>query len=154
MRGLEASYMNDHLLGQAVAEKLLVGITAEILERQNCNPDLLNHGPPVRTGRLRHGYRGEEAVTAAGDGLDKTRRRRRVVQSLSKFADGLIETMVEVNEGLSTPYLALNFFSGDDLAGLAKQEGENLQWLFLELYSDSILAQFSRAQVDLIEPES
>src|SRR5439155_1600728 len=53
-----------------------------------------------RIGVPRHVHCGDEAITTAGDGLDKSRASRRIAQHFANLIDRCIQTMVEINEGV------------------------------------------------------
>jgi hypothetical protein len=51
--------------------------------------------------------------------------------------------MIEVDEGVRRPELALQFLSGDDFSPPFKERGQHLKGLFLELYLQSTTPQFT-----------
>ena len=62
--------------------------------------------------------------------------------------------MVEVDDGVFAPEAGLEFFAGDDLAGLLEEGGEDLEGLALELDAEAGFPELSGLQIDLIEAEA
>jgi hypothetical protein len=56
--------------------------------------------------------------------------------------------VVEVNEGVCRPKLFAQFFSGDDVAGVLKENDQEPQGLFLQLDLYAVPTKFSCARVD------
>jgi hypothetical protein len=62
--------------------------------------------------------------------------------------------VVEVNEGVCRPKLFAQFFSGDDVAGVLKENDQEPKGLLLQLDLDAVLAQFACTQVQFEETEA
>ena len=56
--------------------------------------------------------------------------------------------MLEVNEGVVRPESVLEFFAGDEFAGMFEESGENLNGLRLKLEAGAVLGQFSGMKID------
>jgi hypothetical protein len=65
-----------------------------------------------------------------------------ISQSGTKLGHRLIETAIEIHEGMLWPKSALNFFASDKFAGPIQKKGQQLKWLFLYFDSYSELAKF------------
>src|ERR1700730_15934131 len=74
----------------------------------------------------------EEAVSATGNGLDKTGTFGRVVKRLTDFADGFVESVVEIDEGVRGPKFFLKLLASYDIAGVLKQHSQDLEGLLLQ----------------------
>lgn len=61
-------------------------------------------------------YRCDEAITAAGKCLNVTRSLGIVTQRIPDLLDGEIQSLLEINEGVVAPNLALDLFPRDELA--------------------------------------
>ena len=85
--------------------------------------DLVDHHPAV--GLDRH----EQSIAATWNGLDESRRGRRIVQRLTQSADRRVQPVVEVDERPVGPEPAPEVFATDHLAGpfeQSVQEGQRL----------------------------
>src|SRR5580693_3111702 len=78
---------------------------------------------------------GEEAVAATSNGFHKTGTLGGVAEGLADFADRFVETVVEIHEGVRGPELFLKFFTSYDIAGVLKQQGQDLEGLLLNANS-------------------
>jgi hypothetical protein len=76
--------------------------------------------------------RGEEAVAPASHGGYEPGILGGVAQRIPEPADGGVEAMVEVDEGVCRPEPFAHLLASDYLAGTIEQHCENLEWLFLE----------------------
>ena len=63
---------------------------------------------------------GDEAVAAPGDGFDKSRALRRIAQRLADLVDRLVETMIEIDEGIRGPE------SAPDSSRVTKSPGRSI----------------------------
>jgi hypothetical protein len=62
--------------------------------------------------------------------------------------------VIEINEGIGSPQLRLQFFTGDDLTGTFHQQSQYLKRLSRKLQTDPVLAELSRLNVDLKRSEA
>jgi hypothetical protein len=97
---------------------------------------------------------GNEAIPSSRKRLNQDGRHRRFAKRITQPFDGGIQTMIEVDEGVRWPELAAQFLSGNQFSRSFKQRRQNLQWLFLELYLLSPLAQFPGVEIDLERTET
>jgi hypothetical protein len=98
--------------------------------------------------------RGDEAVAAAGECFDEAGILGGVAEGFADLVDGRAEGVVEVDYGVFTPEACLEFFAGDDLAGLFQEGGEDLEGLPLQLDAEACFPELPCLQIDLIEPEA
>ena len=94
---------------------------------------------PVRGKIAGHGIRlrvidnrdlGKKPVAAASDGFDEARILRRISQRFANLADGLVETVIEVDDCLR-PKLTVQFLPGDQRPRSVEQHRQQLEWLLL-----------------------
>ncbi len=57
--------------------------------------------------------------------------------------------MVEINEGIAGPEAFAQFLSRDNFAGILKKDNQNLEGLFCELESETVLAELAGLQIHL-----
>jgi hypothetical protein len=55
--------------------------------------------------------------------------------------------VIEIDDGLRSPNQLAQVLAGDHLAGPLDQGSEDLKWLALQVYPDTILPQFACAEV-------
>jgi hypothetical protein len=105
-------------------------------------------------GRIGHSNLRKEAVAATSNGFHKARTLGGVAEGLTDFADRFVETVVEIHEGVRGPEFLLKLFPSHDLTGVLKHHRQELEGLFLKPYSQSVLAQFARAKIQLENPKT
>jgi hypothetical protein len=71
----------------------------------------------------------DESVAAAGQGFDESRVVGRITQSISQPLDGIVQPMVEVDEGVGWPQPAAEILSRNQLTWLLQKHGKNLEGL-------------------------
>jgi hypothetical protein len=64
----------------------------------------------------------DETVATAGESFDETGIVSGITESVPKTLDGGVEAMLEVDEGVGRPELALQLFPGDELAGFGQEK--------------------------------
>src|SRR5229473_2293059 len=69
----------------------------------------------------------EEAVAATSNGFHKAGTVGGVAEGLTDFADRFVKTVVEIHESVRGPELFLEFLTSYDIAGVLKQQGQNLE---------------------------
>ena len=67
----------------------------------------------------------------ARDGFDETRAFGRVTECFAKAADGVVESVFELDERVLRPEPLLKLLSGDDFAGMLEESEQNLQRLLV-----------------------
>jgi hypothetical protein len=92
---------------------------------------------------------GEEAVAAAGEGLEEAWVGSGVAEGFSDAVDGGVDAVLEVDEGAVRPELTGDFFAGEKLAGARKEEAENLEGLGVELDTDALAAELAGGGIGL-----
>jgi hypothetical protein len=75
-------------------------------------------------------------------------------ESVAKPIDGVIQTVVEINERVVRPELLAEFIACDHVAGMFQQHGQNLKRLVLQPDSPAVLEEFSCAEIDFKRPEA
>src|SRR5438270_5274302 len=88
----------------------------------------------------------DEAISASGQGFNKSRIVCRIPQRLANFVHRGIQSMLEIDEGISRPKALSQLLSRDQLARVRKKRSKNLKWLFLEFEAMPLPASFSAAQ--------
>lgn len=90
---------------------------------------------------------GDEAVAAAGEGLDEARVAGGVAEDLADAVDGGVDAVVEVDEGAIGPEGAGDLVAGEDLAGVLEEQKEQLKGLGVELEAKALAAQLAGGSV-------
>jgi hypothetical protein len=62
--------------------------------------------------------------------------------------------VVEIHESVRRPELFLEFLTSYDIAGALKQQGQDLEGLFLKANSQTVLTQFAGPKIELENPET
>src|SRR6266702_2465916 len=94
------------------------------------------------------------AETYSRQGLDIVGRFRGVAKRLPQSLDCIVNTVIEVYEGVGRPNILPQFLAGDDFARALQENLQNLEWLFLQPDLDSLPAQFSGIFIQLKSPEA
>jgi hypothetical protein len=94
-------------------------------------------------------HRSNEAITAAGERLNKDRSVCRFAQRIAQPLDRGIQAMIEVNEGVRRPEFIAQFLSSNELSRPFQERRQYLKGLFLQFYLLSPLAQFPGVEIDL-----
>src|SRR5271165_274140 len=71
----------------------------------------------------------DEPIAMLGEGLDKPGIGCRVSEQLADSVDTVVQTVVEVDEGLVRPQLKAQLVAGHELSGALQQDDEHLAWL-------------------------
>ena len=98
-------------------------------------------------------HRRHESVTSASHCFNEAGIVSRIAERVADFVDGLVEAMVEVNEGVLGPEVLLKLLAGNDLSRLFQEHGENLEGLLLQLDPDPLPAKFSGPEIDFEDSE-
>lgn len=96
----------------------------------------------------------EEAVAPPRNSLHKVRSLSRVAERLTDFADGFVETVVEIYESIRGPEFLLKFFPSHNFSGVLDQGHQELERLFLQANSQTVLAQLASAEVQFENPKA
>jgi len=102
---------------------------------------------------LRKSDWGNKTIASASQGFNKARIISGVAEGLADFVDGSAEGVLKIDGRVFAPYPKLEFFAGDDLTGVLKQDRKNLEGLALNLNSLTSLPQLSGLQISLKETE-
>src|SRR5205814_4949497 len=100
-------------------------------------------GLEILGSNLRDVFRGlaqwsNEAITPASNRLHKPRRLGRVAQSRPKSLDRGIQTMLEVDVGVTGPEPFLQLFARHHIAGVLEQLSQHIDWLALQLNAQPV----------------
>jgi len=90
-----------------------------------------------------------EAITASRYGLDKTGAIGGVPKDFSQAHHRIVNTMVEVNEGIALPESIPQLLPGDDLPGSLQEHSQNLERLFGKLDAKAAFAKFGTLEIHL-----
>ena len=77
----------------------------------------------------------------------------RIAQSLAEFVDRLVDTLVEVDEGVVRPQPGAQFFPGDQFAGSVDQRTQDIERLALQLDAGPVFADFPGNEIDVEHTE-
>src|SRR6266849_888652 len=97
---------------------------------------------------------GDVAVTATGQRLDESRRISGIVQRLTQAVDGVVQTVIEINERVVRPEHLAEFIARDHVSGMFQQHRQNLKRLILQPDSSAVLEEFSCAEINGNRPEA
>jgi hypothetical protein len=92
---------------------------------------------------LRNFNRADETVTVARDCLDKAWFLGIIAQCCSNLVDGEVDAAFEIDKGVVSPDVLVNFFAGDDLSSAFYEQEKNSELLPLELDHTAALAQLA-----------
>src|SRR5216684_249386 len=96
----------------------------------------------------------EEAVAATSNGFYKAGTLGGGAEGLTDFADRFVEPVVEIHKSVRGPEFLLQLLASYELAGLLNQHGQKLEGLFLKADSQTVLAQFAGAKIQLENPKT
>ena len=98
----------------------------------------------------------DEPVAAPGECLDEAGRRRRIAEGLPQPLDRGIQAPFEIDEGAFRPQLVTQIFPCDQRPTLTKEDRQKPERLIGQQQPVSVVAQFSRLQVQLevVEPHN
>ena len=86
-------------------------------------------------------YRADEPVSPAGQGFDVARSAGGVSQGFAKARDGVVQAVIEIDEGFGGPDLGAKLLAGHELAGAVQQSCQDLNRLALQAELDAGLSQ-------------
>ena len=86
---------------------------------------------------------GDEAVAAAGEGFDEAGVGGLVAEGLAEAVDGGVDAVFVVDEGAVGPELAGDLLAGEEFAGAAEEQAEDLEGLRVELDADALAAELA-----------
>lgn len=98
--------------------------------------------------------RGNKAISALGQGLNKTWFLGVVPQGCAEFVDGFVETTLEIDKGVLWPQLSAELVSRHDFARAPQEQHQHLKRLFLEIDLGALPAQLSGSSVKLEETKT
>ncbi len=96
----------------------------------------------------------DEAVAAAGEGLNEAGVFGRVAKGFADFIDGGAEGVVEVDDGIFAPEAGLEIFPGYDLAGLLEQGRKDFKRLALQLDAEAGFPELACLDINLVQPKT
>src|SRR6266436_9381246 len=108
----------------------------------------------ANSGRIRNFDLRKEAVAATRNGFHKAGSLGGVAEGLTDFADRFVEPVVEIHKSVRGPEFLLQLLASYELAGLLNQHGQKLEGLFLKADSQTVLAQFAGAKIQLENPKT
>src|SRR5262249_39948928 len=127
-------------LCQTIREILLLGIAGEIVQGQDCQRlDAVG----TDRGTL------NKAVTALGESFNEARAVGGVAEGFSQLVDGLVQAVIEIDEGVGGPEFVAQLLAGNDFTGMFQKHDQDLEGLFLEPDLRAMLTQFTGPQIDL-----
>src|SRR6266852_7042080 len=85
----------------------------------------------------------DEAVSAAGQGFDEARARGGIAQRLANLVHCGIQTVIEIDEGISGPDPYAQIFSRHDLTVILQQGAEDLKRLLLKPDASAVFSPLS-----------
>ena len=97
---------------------------------------------------------GNETVAAPRNGLYKTWLVGGVAEDFTQPHDRVVESVVEVDEGVTLPETVAKLVAGDDFSRLLQKDGQNLKGLFGKLEAHAVLAKFGCFEIDLKDAEA
>jgi hypothetical protein len=139
----QRSELNDHLLGETVAE-VRPSEMAEGTERQDDKADAW------RERSLLSGT--DESIPATRDRLHKRRSLGIVAEGGAQPLDCRVEAVLEVDEDALRPEPALQFVPCHDMSRPFEEHAENLERLRLQADAGRTVSQFSGLQIELERP--
>jgi hypothetical protein len=77
----------------------------------------------------------------------------RITEGLADLIDGAGETALEINVGVVSPYLVLELFAGENIAGFCQQSGEQTKGLSGEANTESGFTNLFGVEIDLENSE-
>ena len=86
---------------------------------------------------------GQEAVATARNRFYEARILGRAAQGFAQAADGIVQTVFEIDERILWPEPLLKLLPGDHLPWMLKESKQDLQWLLVEFNTDAMLAQLA-----------
>jgi hypothetical protein len=92
--------------------------------------------------------RNQEAIAAAVESLDVSRRFGRIAEGRAQLGHGLVQAAVEIDEGVGGPKFLAEFLSGNQFAGTFEEQREDLEGLLLQPDSNSVLAKLTGAKLN------
>ena len=87
--------------------------------------------------------RSDEAIAAAGQGLNESGIARRISEGLADAIHRRVYAVLVVDEGAVGPQLPGDFLAGEQLAGPVQQQQKHLKGLRIQLDADALPAQLS-----------
>ncbi|HSU66315.1 MAG TPA: hypothetical protein VLJ39_05570, partial [Tepidisphaeraceae bacterium] len=91
----------------------------------------------------------DEAVSDAGNGFDVAGRVCRVTESVAKFLDALVQSVIEVDEDVGRPEALTELFTGDDVSGGFEQDRQEAKGLLRQPDDPTISGELRGRRVKL-----
>ena len=147
----------DQILGHAVGEIFLLGIAAQIGERQDRDGGLVRQGEAIRRRRPRRvrpaldDRIGDEAHALARHGPDRPLRRAAVAHRLARQFHGRIDRPVGNNP--AAPDMLDQFVAADDTLAVFKQIHQQVEHLRLDDHRRAVAMQLAARQIECVAGE-
>jgi hypothetical protein len=132
----------------------VLGSSGQVFEWQDGQAQAAGAGRSSFDGRLAGSNRHDQTIAAPGYGLDKTRRRGRIVERVAQPIDGFIQPVLEIEISLARPKPVLQFLAAHHFARIFQQHGKDLKCLLRQADFEPLLAQLSGFEVCLEGPET
>jgi len=85
----------------------------------------------------------DEAVTTPGNGFNVAGFVGRIREHIAQLLHGAVQAGIEIDEGVRGPEPLMEFFAGNDIAGMLQQQRQYLEGLILKFQADAVLAQLT-----------
>lgn len=104
--------------------------------------------------RLNSFYCSDKTVTAPRKRLDEPRLLVRIAKSAPERLYRCVHAMLKIDKSVRRPQMLLQFFSSEQFAGPFKQQCEDLEWSRREAHLQTVLANLSGVEIDLVGVET
>ena len=152
--------LRDHFLAQPFGEVFVGRVARQTRERQDGQASLARAS--VRHMRARGSSdvvasaldRSDEAISAPLQRLDEARTLGVVAERGAQPLDRRVQPVLEIDERPVRPQPVAELVAGEHVRGTLEQHGQNFEWLVLQPDADAVLAQLTRADVELESAEA
>jgi len=96
----------------------------------------------------------DETISAAGQGLNVFGVLRGIAQHFANPGDGIVQAVVEIDEGVSRPELTPQLLASDEAASTLQQNPKNLDGLTLQAQLHATFPQLSRLEIQFERVET
>jgi hypothetical protein len=100
-------------------------------------------------GRSRQTDGRDEAVSDAGNGFDVAGGVCRVAESVAKLLDGLVQSVIEVDENVGRPEALTELFTSDDVSGRFEQDRQEAKGLLRQPDDPTISGELRGRRIEL-----
>ena len=92
-------------------------------------------------------HRSDEAIAAAGQGLDVTGLLGVIRERLTDLPDAEVQPLLEIHEGVAAPDFSLDLLSGNDLATVSGKQDQDFEGLPLQVDHPASPAQLGTLEI-------